>query len=270
MATRRHQAIPRAGTGRTIGLSICAALLYAGLVQAGNFAQDYQKAAALSREGKHAEAEKSFLELEARRAGHKSIRQRLKDEAYGGGASCAARRKEYGRAMELAGKISNGPLRKFRQMEILRAQRKGREILELLRNENLASWPDRLIYRAALRRGQAYARSGDFKSAERDYLLARKATMDVNESASVLVLLGNLYRDDLKDKEKALACFAEVIKLPAKARIRSAGALGYGRLMAERGEGAKALATLKQCKVPGKLVAQVRKVIGSIEEPAAR
>ena len=72
--------------------------------------------------------------------------------------------------------------------------------------------------------------------------------MDINKSAFVLVLLGNLYRDMLKDDEKALACFSEVVGMPAKPRAKNAGVTGYARLMAKRGEGAKALAALEQCQ----------------------
>ena len=72
--------------------------------------------------------------------------------------------------------------------------------------------------------------------------------MDINKSAFVLVLLGTLYRDALQDDEKALACFAEVVGMPAKPRAKNAGVTGYARSMAKRGEGAKAIAALEQCQ----------------------
>lgn len=238
-ASRRFKSYP------LILVTVIASALFGGEI--GNFAKEYQKAVALRRKGATEAAEKAFIALAEEFRKAKYVRGRCNDAAYGGAVGCAIQRKDYERANELAGKIQNEPMRKLHQMEILRAQRNWDELLRISRDEDLAAWPDRFIYKAALLRARARERDEPEAAAE-DFILAAGSTMDPDKQASTLRFLGDLYVEQLKDEDKAFTTFAKIAELPARPRAKNPGATAYALLLAKRGKKDDALAVLDKCE----------------------
>ena len=207
---------------------------------ADNFADAFQQALTLYRNGRYAEAEQAFLAL----AHRSNVRQRGRDEAYGRAVYCAVRQKMFDKAFDLASNIKREPVRKYYRMEILKNQRKYDQILGLLREEDLSQWPDRLIHRAALCRGRIHARKNNARVAEDDFLLAKKLTMYPRELARVNVALARLYRDAFKEPKKALTFFAESAELPYHLDITTRGIPEYARLLVAQGNKNEAISLL--------------------------
>jgi tetratricopeptide (TPR) repeat protein len=116
--------------------------------------------------------------------------------------------------------------------------------VEAAGGQDLTTWPDRLVYDAAMCRGQAHAMQGDAASAEKDFLLARKATFDANQLAFANLALGNFYRDQVKDEIKALAAYNAVIESPVVGAAKYDSVIACAVLLAKKGDEKEAIAQL--------------------------
>ena len=209
--------------------------------RATNFAQDFQSAMALYYGGKLAEAKQAFLNLYEQKTNSRGA-----DECLAQAACCALDQKEYDEALGLAGKIKDGCLNRLCRMNILRTRGKWDEVLGLGQDEDFDTWPDRLMYDAYLCRGRAYAVEKNAPKAEHDFLAAAKSTLAANNKASAYHFLGDLYRDVIKDPQKAINAYGEVLKLKPSFRFLAEAITARARLLASSGKGELAIAELDQ------------------------
>ena len=212
---------------------------------AGSFPSDFQEAVRLYHTpGKAADAEAAFLELAARRIRH----SRGTDAALEKASLCALRRKDIEEAEQRADRIQEESLRTLCRMRIWEAQRRWAEIVDGLSKQNIETWPDRLIYDAAMCRGKAYAILRD-AAAEKDFQLALVYTIDARERAFANLALGNFYRDQAHDEEKALVAYRKIAESSVRGAIKYEGVIAYAMLLAARDKGREALEQLDDLKV---------------------
>jgi len=217
----------------------------AGALFAASFPTDFQKAVRLYRTpGKAAEAEAVFLELAARKVRHSQATDAALEKA----SLCALRRKDFEEAEMRAGRVRDESLQTLCRMRIWEAQRRWADIVRVLGEQNIETWPDRLIYDAAMCRGKAYAIQGNL-AAERDFLLARTCTFDTRELAFANLALGHFYRDQAKDEDKALAAYREVAGSSVRGAAKYEGAIACAMLLAARDKGREALRQLDELAV---------------------
>lgn len=216
------------------------ALLCVDILSAGNFPTDFQEALRLARTpGKEAEAEAAFLKLAER----KTRRTQGTDAALERASQCALQRQDFEAAEKHAARAKEPSLRMLCRMRISQAQRRWDDILDAVGNQDLATWPDRLVYDAAMCRGRAYALECA-AAAEKDFLLARESTYDTRELAFANLELGNFYRDCLKDEDKARAAYKEVAGSSVTGAAKYDGAIAYAVLLAKQGDDKEAVAQL--------------------------
>lgn len=218
-------------------------------VFAGTFPEDYQAALKLYNSGKFAEAEQAFIKLQDEKTTPRGIDESLAYAAYS-----ALQQKNVAKANEYAGKIKDKSLNTFCRMRLLDMQKKWDEIIAMSKDEDFEKWPEYLVYGAYNCRGNAYSRTNNPEKAEKDFLGALKGTVDKSNKAYVYQLLGNHYRDILKDSQKALDAYGEVVKLMSDPKPSMSGGM-FGRaltarakLLASQGKGAEALAELEKFK----------------------
>lgn len=217
----------------------------AGVSFAGPFPSDFQEAMRLYQTpGKAAEAEAAFLALAARDVRDPSG----PDAALEMASLCALQRKDFEAAEAHAGRVREAALRTLCRMRIREAQRQWTGLVELAGAEAFETWPDRLIYPAAMCRGKAYAILGN-AAAEKDFLLARANTFEARELAYANLALGNFYRDGARDEDQALAAYEAVAKAAVYGAVKYDGVIAYAALLAVRGRGQDALAHLDSLQV---------------------
>ena len=221
------------------------ALTCAGALSAASFPTDFQKAVRLYRTpGKAAEAEAAFLELAARKVRHSQATDAAMEKA----SLCALRRKDFEEAEKRAGRIREESLQTLCRMRIWEAQRRRADIVRVLGEQNIKTWPDRLIYDAAMCRGKAYSIQGN-AAAEKDFLLARTCTFDTRELAFANLALGRFYQGHARDEDKALAAYREVAGSSVRGSVKYEGVIAYAVLLAARGKGREALEQLDELSV---------------------
>lgn len=226
-------------------LVVAVGLACDGVSFAGPFPLDFQEAKRLYQtSGKAAEAEAAFLALAARDVRDPSG----PDAALEMASLCAVQRKDFAAAEARAGRIREGALRTLCRMRIREAQRQWTGLVGLAGAETFETWPDRLIYAAAMCRGRAHAILGS-TAAEKDFLLARANTIDATELGFANLALGNFYRDGARDEDKALAAYEAVVNAAVYGAVKYEGVIAYAPLLAVRGRGQDALAHLDALKV---------------------
>lgn len=217
----------------------------AGTVFCSDFPEKFQTALKLYHKNKMTEAEETFLKLATEK-----VRPYAKDASMEYAAYCAMGRREYNKAEEYAAKIKDGKVRIFCRMNLLQRQRKLNEIIKISGNEQLASWPDRIISEAALIRGRAYARLRESKKAEQDFILSRKSTMDLRQKAYADLSLGALYRKQMKDEDKAMAVYKAVAELESlHGAAKYDAVIAYTALLAKQGKTDEAFNKLDKLQV---------------------
>jgi len=217
----------------------------AGVSFAGPFPSDFQEAMRLYQTpGKAADAEAAFLALAARDVRDPSG----PDAALEMASLCALQRKDFEAAEAHAGRVREAALRTLGRMRIREAQRQWTGLVELAGAEAFETWPDRLIYPAAMCRGKAYAILGN-AAAEKDFLLARASTFEARELGYANLALGTFYRDGARDEDKALAAFEAVARAAVYGALKYDGVIAYAALLAVRGRGPDALAHLDALQV---------------------
>ena len=220
-------------------LTICV-VIGALPVLAGSFPEDFQAAVLLYRTGKTEEAYTAFVQLSERQ-----VAQRGVDESLAYASTCALALKKPELAQERVGKIKDETLAKLGKMQILRDQRKYAELLELSQNDDFSKWPDGKIYGILMCRASAYAALKKFENAEKDYRAATQSTLLTEDKGMALLLLGELYRDGLKDNQKAIDVYGEFLKLKdPRIGLLSRAVTSRARLLAAQGQGGLALEEL--------------------------
>lgn len=210
------------------------------------FPVDFQEAMRLARTpGKEGEAETMFLELAERQARSRQGLEAALEQA----SLCALRRKDFEEAEKRAGRIQDKPLQTLCRMRIWDAQLRWTNIVEAAGSQDFVTWPDRLVYDAAMCRARAHAMLGEAAAAEKDFLLAQTSTFDANQLASANLNLGNLYRDQLKDENKALAAYRAVIESPVLGAAKYDGVIAFAVLQAKKGDEKEAIAQLDKLKM---------------------
>ncbi len=174
------------GTIMAAALTLSARALFA----ADNFPNAFE--AAMKLKDNPAAAEAAFVSLaEAQTPSwFQKIRQRA---AYYQAAECAAVQGQFDRASALADKIADPTLKILATMKRLERQNKSKELLELARGEPIETWPEAIIYDAALCRAAAALAQGDHALAQKDYALAARYTLDSARRAATDMGLGDVF-----------------------------------------------------------------------------
>ena len=180
-------------------------------------------AAALAKEGKDGEALAAYLQI----AETMPLPDRLKADVFENASLCAQRLQEIDRAIELAGKIPVESLAVRRKMQILLDQGKYAELVETFSTAKLGgrtlhqgyTYPELEDLMADLfyYRSIAARKTGDLAAAEADLRTMNDKRKQLSYSSGesihdlVWLRLGDFYRDDLKDDNRALEAYNSVI-----------------------------------------------------------
>ena len=191
-------------------VTLVTALIIAGsfLFAGENFPNTFQ--ATMDLKNKPAEAEAAFVKLAEQQepSRYQAIRR---NAAYFQAADSAGAQGQFERALALADKITDKPLKTLAKIKLLGQQGKLKELLELAKSEDISAWPEALIYDGAMCRAGAAMSQNDSAPAEKDYLLALQYTMDSRRKAQALVRLGDIYAAAGKNEE-ALASYRKVME----------------------------------------------------------
>jgi len=182
-----------------------------------------EAAAALRRAGKDSEALAAYKEL----AATVPMPDRLKSEFLKNASQCAQRLKDDDQAMKLAKSIPLDPLAMHRQMELMLDRKQYAELLEAFTPKKLGGRSFHLSYpypeledvMADLYyfRSIAYRETGNLEAAEADLkVMNDKRTQLAYRSGEAIhdlvwLRLGDFYRQYLKDDDRALSAYANVL-----------------------------------------------------------
>jgi hypothetical protein len=180
-------------------------------------------AGALAKAGQDAEALTAYTNL----AAALPMSDRLKSDLLEQASWCAGRMKQYERAMELAKRIPVPPLAMRRQMQLMLDQKQYAALLAAFANDKMGgrsfhqgfTYPeledlmaDLLYYRSI-----AYRETGNLAAAEADLKVMNDKRMQLSYSSGESIhdlawlRLGDFYRQSLKDDDRALAAYSNVL-----------------------------------------------------------
>ena len=161
-------------------------------------------------------------------------------------SALAFEQKKYDQAMELAKKIPIPSISKAAQIRILAGRGEWDSLLAQYKDEKIDDWwPNYLNGEAYSCRGSAYAIKGDGTNAAADLRKAADLTCyDGNGQGLLLIRLGNVYRDLLKDDTRALAAYREAYQTWNLYK-RLAAAIEASGILARQNKLDEALAELK-------------------------
>ena len=128
-------------------------------------------------------------------------------------ALCANRLKQYDRALELAKQIPLPAASKKCRMNLMRDNGKYAGLIAEFKDEKIDDWPESLVGDGLFSRGTAYYQLKDGKSAEADLKKAVEYIADEHTLGIAWLTLGNNYRGNLKDDQKALEAYAQPVKM---------------------------------------------------------
>ncbi len=193
---------------KTVVFGITLAL---GVNVMADFIGDFQEAQTLLTQKKNVEAKDAFMKL-SETASNAEIKARCLAFA----ATALGNDKKFDEALELAKTITDKPISINCQIEIYMANRTNgrlKDLLDLFKGEDIAAWPDNMNYKGFWNRGQASFYTGNFEDALKDLnLAAENAGSDTVIKSQVFNLLGATYVS-LKDEQKALYAYNQVIAL---------------------------------------------------------
>ena len=210
--------VPRAGEIREVGRKVRGGAMLGKAIVAGmvwsccvcasaDYLADRKEALALSQSGKHAEALALFTAMAAGAASDLQKADALEQAAY-----CADRLKQSAQALALAQSIPLQAVSKQCHMNLLLANQKYRELVAEFKAEDIAHWPESSRGGGFHGRGMAYYHLKDGKAAEADLRDALPYLRDEHTPGVVWLTLGNNYRDQLQDDQKALDAYAQAAK----------------------------------------------------------
>ena len=179
-------------------------------------------ASALARAGRDAEALAAYTNL----AKTLPLSDRLKADVLEQASLCAGRLKEYGRAMQLAKSIPVEPIAIRRQMQLMLEQKQYAALLDAFANSKMGGrsfhlsfvYPEQEDVMADLYycRSLAYVHTNDLAAAEADLrIMNDKRTRLTYRSGEAIhdrvwLQLGDFYRTQLKDDDRALEAYTNV------------------------------------------------------------
>jgi len=201
-------------------LLLVAVMVSSVVIFGADFAQDFKAAKKLYQARKFAEAEEMLVKLSKQTTSQVDIDKSLEYAAY-----CAEKLKKNSQALGFAGKIQDKSLNMLCRMNLLKMQKKWKEIVLLSKDVNIAEWPDSLKYAAFICRGEPYARMKNIANAEKDFLAAGKNTQVKDDKAFVYQRLGNCYKSS--SKQNALEAYGKVVEIMSDPKpSNSKGMLG--------------------------------------------
>ncbi len=173
-----------------------------------DYLADRRAALALVQAGKNDEALTAFTNMAGSAAS-----ELQKSDSLEQAAGCANRLKQYDRALDLAKSIPLPAVSKKCRMSLLGENRKYSELIAEFKTEDIDEWPESARGGGYCSRGFAFVQLKDGPAAETDLRKSLIYIRDGNLSGAVWLTLGNTCRDLLKDDQKALAAYAEGIKM---------------------------------------------------------
>jgi tetratricopeptide (TPR) repeat protein len=193
----------------------------------------------LVQSGKHAEAAASFVKL-----ADTATKPEQKADALLQAALATARNKQIDQALLLADRIPLKPESHFARIQIYLEARKWAELLKAAGMLDAATWPDRLIYPTLIARARAHSALGDTGPAESATLQAVKNTVSLNNQAGSWHLIALNAQRSVKDSNKALEAYAEMIRLQPSGGGLQRALSERARLLSSLGKHEAALADL--------------------------
>ncbi len=174
-----------------------------------DYLSDRRAALALVQAGTNAEALTAFTNMAA---GASSELQ--KSDALEQAVWCANRLRQYDRALELAKAIPIPAVSKKCRMILLCANGKYSELIAEFKAEDIDQWPESARGEAFFSRGKAFVQLKDGPAAAADLKKAAEYSGEANNKPGLAwQMLGDMCRDLLKDDQKALAAYAEGVKM---------------------------------------------------------
>lgn len=119
--------------------------------------------------------------------------------------------KDFDQAMSLAKQIQDPGYSKSRQLILLEENKQPQLAIEQFGKADIKSWPFTCRLDSFLSRGRAYIELGNFSSAEQDLIQASEGFGTVMNKGQSCKLLGDLYKEQLKDDDKALAAYRKAL-----------------------------------------------------------
>ena len=211
----------------------------------GDYLDENKKAQALFNSRKTAKALDAFVKLS--QGDHTEYQ---KCHALQNAVQAALNLRKFDEAMKLAKEIPLAPYSQSVQMNVLQTTNKNQELIDQFKDTEITSWPDILIGPSLYYRAIAYVRLKNAKLAESDLTLALTYPMQNNKKARALLLLGDLYFQQLNDSEKALDAYRQVAKFKrkVKANLLLNAILRIVKVLEKQGKYDEAMAELRKCE----------------------
>lgn len=217
-----------------------------------DFAADSHAARTLVKEGRFEEAIKMLCAM-----AEKEEVPENRDECLKKASGIAfTNLKDYARAMELAGKMKDPIRSKLCKLNLMVTSRKAKEAIEQFKDENIDEWPANCRLDGFAARGEAYFLLKDAGKAEKDFSKAIQCTegSQVSRGRSCQ-MLGFVYRDIMKDDDKALDAFNKgMAASKSNFAWRNECFLGMINILLKQGrvaDAAKAFEDVDFSKIPG-------------------
>ncbi|MFM1918852.1 MAG: MalT-like region [Candidatus Hydrogenedentota bacterium] len=227
----------------TRSLTLIALCLTAFLAQPAGaepaFIAGRQEGLALLQKGRHAEAAAFFVKL-----AESAAKPEQKADALRHAALATVRDKRFDEALLLAEQIPLKPESLFAKVQIYLEARKWAEVLQAAEMLDEATWPDGLIYDTFMARARAHSALGETAEAERDALASMKHTLSKNNLATAWHFIAQDAQRSGKGPDKALAAYAEIIRLQASGGGWQRALSERARLLSSLGKHEAALADL--------------------------
>lgn len=126
---------------------------------------------------------------------------------------CALSLKKYDKADEFAAKIPLEKYSRLAEMRVMRYQGKNKELTEKFGNEDFDKWPESMRADLYYMRGKGYSALKNDDKALADYLQAAEYEADPKRKSGMYLSLGNLYKDQFNDEDKAIEYYKKISSL---------------------------------------------------------
>ena len=206
-----------------------------------HYLAERQEGLKLVESGKHAEAAAFFVEL-----ADTATKPEQKADSLLQAALATARNKQIDEALLLADRIPLEPESHFAKIQIYLEARKWAELLKATESLDETTWPDRLIYPTLMARARAHSALGEIDAAASIALQAIQNTISLNNQAASWHLIAQNAQREGKDNSKALAAYAEMIRLQPSGGGLQRALSERARLLSSLGEHDAALADLAE------------------------
>lgn len=214
-------------------------------IQPMNFPQDFALAMKLYETGEIDDAQDAFLKLTNTAPTPQKTAECLRYAAYS-----LNRQKQYDEAILLAKTIELKPVSLHCRMQMMLARQNPKELVGMLKDEDISQWPDPLAGEGFYQRGCAYRDLGNLQAAVDD--LSRAVEHPSPLSMVAAQCLGEVY-EKLKNDAKALDFYGKVL---AKDNLKggpyhTSSGMAMCRILLRQGHYAEALAALAKVNDTG-------------------